>query len=81
MTGSARRGRSTATHDLLDADQNIVTINGILRPFALVRGRAAALWRVERGNVAIEPFARITKKDAAALDADAQDVVRFLGLS
>ncbi len=67
--------------DLLDADQNIVTINGIFRPFALVRGRAAALWTVDRGKVAIEPFARITKQDAAVLDADAQDVARFLGLA
>ena len=66
---------------LLDAEQNIVTLNGIFRPFALVRGRAAALWRLDGGKVAIEPFKRITKKDAAALDADAADVVRFLGLS
>jgi hypothetical protein len=64
--------------DLLDTDQKIVTINGIFRPFALVRGRAAALWKVDRGKVALEPFARITKKDVAALDADARDVERFL---
>ncbi|HEX5147152.1 MAG TPA: winged helix DNA-binding domain-containing protein, partial [Conexibacter sp.] len=32
----------------------IVTTNGIFRPFALVRGRAAGLWRLERGRVALE---------------------------
>jgi hypothetical protein len=62
----------------LDAHQNIVTLNGIFRPFALVRGRAAALWKLDRGTVAVEPFARITKRDAAALQADARDVERFL---
>ena len=66
--------------DLLDADQNIVTINGIFRPFALVRGRAAALWKLDGRRVAIAPFARLTKKDADALDADAVDVARFLGV-
>ncbi len=66
---------------LLDVDQAIVTVNGVFRPFALVRGRAAALWKLDGGKVAIEPFARLTKQDAAALDADAQDVVRFLGVA
>ena len=66
---------------LLDVDQTIVTVNGVFRPFALVRGRAAALWKLDGGKVAIEPFARLIKQDAGALDADAQDVVRFLRLS
>jgi hypothetical protein len=30
-----------------------------------------------RGEVVIEPFGRLRKADAAALDKDAQDVVRF----
>lgn len=64
---------------LLDANQVIVTVNGVFKPFALVRGRAVALWKLDRGMVAIEPFARLTRKDAAALEADAEDVVRFLG--
>jgi hypothetical protein len=67
--------------ELLDANQVIVTVNGIFRPFSLVRGRAAALWKIDRGTVAIEPFTRLTKKDAAALEADALNVVRFLGLA
>jgi hypothetical protein len=65
--------------ELLDDHQAIITVNGVFKPFALVRGRAAALWRVDGAKITIEPFARLTKKDAAALDADAQDVARFLG--
>lgn len=69
----------TSREPLLAASQQgIVTDNGLFRPFALVRGRAAAVWRMPRGKVVIEPFARLTRADAAALDADAADVVRFL---
>jgi hypothetical protein len=50
----------------------------MFRPFALVRGRAAAVWKMSHGEVALEPFARITRRDAAALDHEAADVVRFL---
>jgi hypothetical protein len=48
-------------------------------PFALVRGRAAATWRLVRGEVELEPFAPLAPEDAAALEADAHDVVRFVG--
>ena len=58
--------------------QRLVTVNGIFRPFALVGGRAVATWRLARGEVEIEPFGRLPAKDAAALRADADDVVRFL---
>ena len=63
---------------LLDVDRNLVTIGGMFYPFALVRGRAAALWTLRDGKVGIEPFDRITKKDTAALEADAAEVLRFL---
>lgn len=66
---------------LLDVDQKIVTVGGMFYPFALVRGRAVALWTVRDGTVAIDPFERITKKDMAALETDARDVVRFLELA
>ena len=56
-----------------------MTINGIFRPFALVKGRAAASWSMPRGKVALEPFGRLAKADAAALDAEAADVERFFG--
>jgi hypothetical protein len=63
---------------LLGSHTGIVTVNGIFRPFALVRGRAAATWRLSGDDVVLEPFGRLTRKDAAALDDEAADVVRFL---
>ena len=70
----------TSREDVLGAHQQLVTVNGLFRPFALVRGRAAASWSMPRGEVAIEPFGRLSKADAAALERDARDVVRFLGV-
>lgn len=63
---------------ILDSQQGIVTVNGLFRPFALVRGRAVAIWRMPAGRVVLEPFARLAPKDTAALEADAEDVVRYL---
>jgi hypothetical protein len=67
----------TSREDVLGPHHQLVTVNGLFRPFALVRGRAAAGWSMPRGEVVIEPFGRLRKADAAALDKDAQDVVRF----
>jgi hypothetical protein len=67
----------TARDDVLGPHQHLVTVNGLFRPFALVRGRAAASWSMSRGEVLIEPFGPLGKADAAALDTEAQDVVRF----
>ena len=64
---------------VLDANAPIVTVNGLFRPFALVKGRAMALWRISGGEVSIEPFAGLTRAAERALWADAGDVVRFLG--
>ena len=61
------------------ADSGIVTSNGIFRPFALVGGRAAAIWRLAAGTVALAPLGRLASRDAAALRRDGADVVRFLG--
>ncbi len=63
---------------ILGAQQGIVTTNGIFRPFALVRGRAAATWAMPRGEVEISPFSPLAPADAAALDREAADVRRFL---
>jgi len=57
----------------------IVTVNGLFRPFAFVAGRAVATWTLATGEVALAPFAPLPEPVAAALRADAQDVVRFLG--
>jgi hypothetical protein len=63
---------------LLDGHSELVTVNGLFRSFALVRGRAAATWRLDGGQVALEPFAPLAARDASALAADAADVARFL---
>jgi Winged helix DNA-binding domain len=59
--------------------RQIVTVNGLFRPFALVRGRAVAIWNMSAGKIAVEPFDRLPRRDAAALNDDAKDVARYLG--
>ena len=63
---------------VLGPHRELVTVNGLFRPFALVQGRAAGTWRLSEGQVVIEPFRRLRRADSAALEADAADVVRFL---
>jgi hypothetical protein len=58
--------------------QGIVTSNGMFRPFALVEGRAAALWSLRDGRVQLAPFAPLAPAVQAALTKDAADVERFL---
>jgi hypothetical protein len=69
----------TSREEITGRHTELITTNGLFRPFAMVNGRAVATWRLVRGKVAIEPLARIVKKDRAALDADAADVERFMG--
>jgi hypothetical protein len=67
--------------ELLGDATSVVTRNGIFRPVALVRGRAAATWTIRAGAVVLEPFGRLAPKDRLALAAEAEDVLRFLGLT
>jgi uncharacterized protein YcaQ len=69
----------TSREEVVGPHKILVTINGIFRPFGLVDGRAVATWRLAGGKVTIEPLAKVTKKDAAALDAEAQRVLEFFG--
>jgi hypothetical protein len=64
---------------ILGPHTHLVTMNGIFRPFAMVKGRAVASWKLNRGKVAIEPLGRIAKAADAALKADAAEVERFIG--
>ncbi len=64
---------------VLGQAKNIVTVNGVFRPFALVDGRAVATWGLSAGHVALVPFAPLPDWVAAALLAEADDVVKFLG--
>jgi Winged helix DNA-binding domain len=56
----------------------IVTVNGIFRPFALVRGRAVAVWSMRAGKVELKPFGRLTRREEATLRADALAVADYL---
>jgi hypothetical protein len=75
LLGWVSREEIVGPHKLL------VTINGIFRPFALVGGRAVAIWRFANGKVSIEPLGKVAKKALAELEADAHDVERFLAAS
>jgi hypothetical protein len=55
----------------------LVTDNGLFRPFVRVDGRAVATWSVAERSV--HPFAPLDAEVVAALDAEAADVRRFLG--
>ncbi|HEX8689739.1 MAG TPA: winged helix DNA-binding domain-containing protein [Solirubrobacterales bacterium] len=57
---------------------SLVTRNGMFHPFALVKGRAVARWRLARGEVTLEPFEPLTARVARALEVEAADVSRFL---
>lgn len=65
---------------LLDDHEAVITVNGLFRPFALVRGRAAATWHLSEAGVELTPFERLAKPVSAALAEEAADVVRFPGL-
>ncbi len=65
--------------EVVGPGDRIVAVNGIFRPFALVNGKAAGLWKLEKGRVRMEPFAPISDEDATALNAEADAVERFLG--
>ncbi len=64
--------------DVVGAHRGIVTVNGIFRAFALAGGRAVATWTMPGGRVRLAPLEPVAPADAAALEADAADVVRFL---
>lgn len=72
-------GWSSRAAVLGDHERSVVS-GGLFRPVALVRGRAAATWRLREGEVEIEPFGSLQRDDAAVLREDAADVIRFLGI-
>ena len=72
LLGWASRDPITGPH------KQIVTTNGLFRPFALADGRAVATWTFADGQVTLAPFAPLAPETQAALAADATDVTRFL---
>jgi hypothetical protein len=74
LLGWASRDPITGPH------RHIVTVNGLFRPFALAGGRAVATWTITGGQVVLAPFAELGTETRAALESDAADVTRFLGV-
>jgi hypothetical protein len=72
-------GWTSRTDIVGDDGPNLVTVGGMFYPFAMVRGRAVARWKLRDDGLELEPFRRISKADRAALERDAEDVKRFLG--
>ena len=68
----------TSREDVLGPHTELVTTNGIFRPFAMVDGRAVATWRLTRARSRSSRSAQIAREGRAALDADAADVERFM---
>jgi hypothetical protein len=64
--------------EIVGKNKTLVTNNGLFRPFALVRGKAVASWRLAGGKVTLEPFGRLARADREALDAEAEAVLRYL---
>ena len=58
----------------------VVTSNGMFRAVALVDGCVAGVWTLPGGVVTLTPLRRLGPPVLAALEAEAVDVVRFLGL-
>jgi DNA glycosylase AlkZ-like len=69
----------TSREEVLGKHRHLVTVNGLFRPFAMVKGRAVGTWSMPKGEVILEALGRISKADRAALGRDAADVERFLG--
>jgi hypothetical protein len=68
----------TSREEIVGPHKLLVSNNGLFRPFALVGGRAVATWGYAGGKVTIKHLGKVTKKDAAALEADAAAVEAFL---
>jgi hypothetical protein len=68
----------SSREEIVGPHKMLVTDNGLFRPFAMVKGRAVATWRLAGGKVTIEHLQQVGKKDAAALEADAARVLEFL---
>ncbi|HEU4738346.1 MAG TPA: winged helix DNA-binding domain-containing protein [Solirubrobacterales bacterium] len=69
----------TSREEVVGPHKILVTINGIFRPFALVDGRAVATWKLAGGKPTIKHLAKLSKRDAAALEQEAERVLAFLG--
>jgi hypothetical protein len=68
----------SSREEVVGPHKGLVTMNGIFRPFALVGGRAVSTWGLAGGKVTIEHLQEVPRKAAAALEADARAVEKFM---
>jgi hypothetical protein len=66
--------------DVVGEHRGLVTNNGLFRAFALVNGRAVATWGLDAGRVTVRLLEPVTAADRQALEREAVDVLRYLGL-
>jgi Winged helix DNA-binding domain len=71
----------TSREPILRKHEVRVVTGGLFRPFALADGRAVAGWRWAKNEVVMDPYESLAPKHAAAFEADAADVTRFLTAS
>jgi hypothetical protein len=74
LLGWADRGGVLGTH------RHVVTTNGVFRPVVLVDGRVVATWGLPGGTVTVDALDGVPLSARPSLDAEAGDVLRFLGL-
>jgi hypothetical protein len=65
-------------HAVLAGYEEIVTVNGLFRPFALVAGKAAGIWAYQGGRVVLDRLGPLPAGAEDALAAEARDVRRYL---
>jgi Winged helix DNA-binding domain len=68
----------TSREAVIGAHDGLVTMNGIFKPLALVKGRAVSTWRFPKGKVEIEHLEDVPKTTARRLEADAREVEAYL---
>ena len=69
------------SRELLVGAHNLVTSNGVFRPFALVDGRAVATWRLSGRTLSVKPLKRLKAATVEALRADAAGLSQYLGMA
>jgi hypothetical protein len=66
---------------VLDAPNEVVTVNGIFKAIALVRGRAAGTWTMPGGRVELRLWNEQSRATTVALERDASAVQAYLSAS
>jgi hypothetical protein len=64
---------------VVDDPPEIVTVNGIIRAFVLIRGRVAGTWRLRGGKVVLNVWEPQAASVAKALEREAAAVESYLG--